>query len=167
MSFKEYYEGILKIVHINNETWGWFVDIELQELNTFISNNKNNSNNSNSNNSNNKNNSNNSNSNNSNNSNKNNINKFNFIKRKIEIHRNNIQTKLHTILKNTHNPTEHKNIISRPSLSRNLSDLELQFNMDMDMDMESEIEEKRSYTTFYNKLVQGLCFIIVLVVIAS
>jgi hypothetical protein len=132
MSLKEYYDNIYSGVSIFTDTWGWFVDIDINH-NDFCKNNINNINN---------------------------INKINFISNKIQNYRSNVQQLYRNVTaSNTQYKKKVPHIISRPSISSKLSDLELQFKMNEDTD---EFYEKDiSENSIYNKLLKGVCFIII------
>ncbi len=142
MSLKEYYDNIYSGVSIFTDTWGWFVDIDINHSD-FCKNRKNDLNNINK----------------FNNINK--LNKINFISNKIQNYRSNVQQLYRNVTaSNTHYKEKVPHIISRPSISSKLSDLELQFKMDEDTD---EFYEKDiSENSIYNKLINGFCFIVIL-----
>jgi hypothetical protein len=99
------------------------------------------------------------------NTNTNNNNKFIFYKNKIEIYKDKCKQIIHNINNRTstinNTRTNISNIRSRQSISSKLSELEMQF--DMDDDYEKEIVGNNIYT----KLIHGICFITILLLIIS
>jgi hypothetical protein len=141
MSFKDYCKNITSNISVFTESWGWFIDLEQNNYNTnkIELDNKNKF------------------------SNNNKTNKFVFYKNKIQIYRDNIKQIIYNINTNTNTKTNTKintKIISRKSISSKLSDLELQFEID-DEDYEKDIVKNNIYT----KLLKGICFITILLLI--
>ena len=148
MSFKQYCDNITSNVSIFSETWGWFIDLETQQLTNKIilstkpiinnTNNKPIANN-----------------------------KFLFYKNKIQIYKENVTRILHNHSNNTKKRPNTNSIRSRQSISSKLSELELQFQMD-EQEEDNEDEEKViTRNNIYTKLIQGFCLIAVLLVIVG
>jgi hypothetical protein len=148
-SLKEYYMNISsKNISILTDTWGWFIDIDPHQNDidkNSINNNKNTPINK---------------------------NKFLFFKNKIQIYRDNAHILYNKVTQNANKITDNninnkKRLKTTPSISRKLSDLELQFTMDIDIDPDDCQEKIIEQNNIYNKLIHGFCLVTIILLLVG